>query len=232
MKSPRIAGRIVCPGEELDPSVEAEHPYVVEFGGRKIATVVGLYTEREGRKAFIKLKGLYIPRPGDVVIGLVVGQGVMNWYLDINSPYTATLMVQDFLGRQYNPAVDEMSRLLSVGDYVKARVAAFDKTRNPALTVQGEGLGRIVSGSVVEVSPAKVPRIIGKKKSMVSLIEEKTGCKLFVAVNGRVHVECGSEDMEPLVAYTIKLIEREAHTSGLTARVTRFLEEELRIRGK
>ncbi|MEM1873466.1 MAG: KH domain-containing protein, partial [Acidilobaceae archaeon] len=101
-------------------------------------------------------------------------------------------------------------KLLKPGDYVRARVQLFDKTRQPTLTVQGEGLGKIASGVVIEIQHNKIPRVIGKKRSMLSILEEKTECKIFPAVNGRVHIECPSVAHEIVAITAIKYIEREA----------------------
>lgn len=223
--------RIAAPGDELDPKVEVKEPYVVEVGGRKIATVVGLLDYKGQKPSYIPLEAVYIPKPGDIVIGLVTGIGVTNWFLDINSPYQAVLNIQDFLGRPFNPATDDPGRLLRIGDYVKAKVLAFDRTRNPLLTVQEEGLGRITEGKVVSISPAKVPRVIGRKGSMLNMIQEETGCEVFVAVNGRVHVKCDNEDLEDIVVVAVKMIEREAHKTGLTDRIRRLIREERIVRG-
>ncbi len=226
----QLAGRIGVPGEPVDDA-GGEEPYVASVGGVRRATVVGMIREsEEGGRTFVKLKGVYIPEPGHVVIGLITSVGIMNWFVDINSPYTAVLSVQDFLGRPFNPAVDDMSALLKVGDYIKAKVVAFDKTRSPTLTVQGEGLGRIVRGKVIEISPAKVPRVLGRKRSMLQVLEEKTGCSIFVARNGRIHLECPNEDLEAIAVMAIKIIEEEAHTSGLTRRIIKFIEEERKVR--
>ncbi len=230
MARERLAGKLVLPGEELDPDVETQPPFVIEVNGRKIATVVGLYQEREGKKYFTRLKGPYVPKPGDVVIGLITGIGIMNWYVDLNSPYTGVLNVNDFLGRPFNPAIDDMSKMLRVGDYVKVKIAAFDKTRNPLLTVQGKDLGRIVTGTVVEIAPAKIPRVIGRKRSMIEMLENETECRFFVAVNGRIHIACPNKELEAIAVLAVKMIEREAHTTGLTERVMKFIQEERRIR--
>ncbi len=225
------ARRIVVPGDQLEDDVDVREPFVVVHGGRKLATVVGLVSYKDSKPHFVPLESVYMPKPGDVVIGLVTGVGVTNWFVDINSPYTAILNIQDFLGRPFNPAADEPGRLLKVGDYVKAKVAAFDRTRSPLLSVQGEGLGRITEGRVIDISPAKVPRVIGRKRSMISILEEETGCRVFVAVNGRVHVVCGSRELEDVLFVAIKTIEREAHKSGLSERVRRIIREEKMVRG-
>jgi exosome complex component RRP4 len=224
--------RLVLPGEPLSLDVEAREPYIYRASdGSLRAAVPGLLDKRGDKEVFIPLEGVYIPKPGDIVIGLVSGVGVTNWFVDINSPYTAILNVQDFLGRPFNPATDELSRFLSVGDYVKAKVAAFDRTRSPLLTVQGQGLGKITEGKVVEISPARIPRVIGRKGSMLEVLTKETECEIFAAVNGRVHIKCPNRDMEAIAILAIKTIEREAFTSGLTARIRKLIEEEKLVRG-
>ncbi len=224
--------RLVAPGELLPPDTVANTPYVItDESGRKIAAVAGLLDLRGEKPSFIPLQGAYVPSKGDIVIGLVVSQGILSWTVDINSPYTAVLTASDFLGRPFNPLTDDMSKLLQVGDYIKARVEAFDRSRNPMLSVQGEGLGRIVDGKVIDVAPSRVPRLIGKKHSMVNMIREETGCDIYVAVNGRVHVKCSNPVSEAIAVLAIKKIEREAHTTGLTERIRRFIEEEKKVRG-
>jgi len=222
---------IVAPGDEVPRETIAKEPYVIEVGGRKVATVIGLLDFRGDKPSFIPLQYVYVPKPGDIVIGLIASVGVMNWFVDINSPYTAVLTAQDFLGRPYNPVTDDLTRYLKVGDYIKAKVVAFDRTRNPLLTVADEGLGRIVEGKIIEVQPAKVPRVIGKKKSMLTMLQEETGCEIFVAVNGRIHIVCPNKDLESILVLAVKMIEREAHTSGLTERVKEYIRELKRVRG-
>lgn len=226
-----LHGEIVIPGEKLDSKVEGRYPYVLDIGGSKIATVIGLLTRREDKQVFVNLKGVYVPEVGHIVIGMVESIGVTNWFIDINSPYQAILPAHDFLSRPFNPATEDLARYLKPGDYVKAKVVIFDKTRNPVLSVQGEGLGRIVNGTIVDISPSKIPRVIGRRRSMANMIEEKTGCKLFPAVNGRVHVECPNRELEVIVIMALKLIEAEAHTVGLTERVAKFIEQERVRRG-
>lgn len=165
--------KVVVPGDVLDKKVEGRSPYIIEEDGVYRATVIGALDEKESKATFSPLEGVYIPRPGDIVIGIISSIGVTNWFVDINSPYTAVLNVQDFLGRPFNPSTDDLSRILSIGDYVKARVAAFDRSRSPLLTVQGEGLGRIVDGKVIEVKPTRIPRVIGKKRSMINMLTDR-----------------------------------------------------------
>jgi exosome complex component RRP4 len=223
--------KVVVPGEPLEEDVEGDPRYLIFEEGAKRAAVIGVIDVRDSKKTFTPLEGAYIPKPGDLVIGIIIGVGVTNWMVDINSPYTAVLNIQDVLGRPYNPVTDDLNRILSVGDYILAKVAAFDRTRNPLLTIQGEGLGKITEGKVVEVKPTRVPRLIGKKGSMINMIMEETGCDIVVGANGRVHIKCPDPDKESIVLLAIKVIEREPHRKGLTEYVRRLIRQEKLVRG-
>jgi exosome complex component RRP4 len=85
-------------------------------------------------------------------------------------------------------------------------------------------MGRIEGGKLVEISPAKIPRVLGRKGSMLKVIESKTGCTLAVGQNGRIIVWGDDPRMVNLAVEAILMIEREAHTSGLTDRVALMLE--------
>jgi len=222
---------IVAPGDRLPKETQGKEPYVIEVEDGKIATVVGILDYRNGKPVFIPLQTIYIPKAGDIVIGMISSVGVMHWMVDINSPYNAVLTAQDFLGRPYNPTSDDLTRYLHVGDYIKAKVVAFDRSRNPLLTVQDQGLGKITDGKVIEIQPAKVPRVIGRKRSMITMLQNELDCEIFVAVNGRIHIKCPNKEAESILVLAIKMIEREAHKTGLTERIQKYIRELKAVKG-
>ena len=83
-------------------------------------------------------------------------------------------------------------------------------------------MGKFRGGIIVDIAPTKVPRLIGKKGSMINMIKDKTQCKIVVGQNGLVWVK-GDEDMEQLTREVIHTIEKEAHTSGLTNKIKNYL---------
>ena len=228
---------IVVPGDVLaeGDDIEVSSIYIERVGNRYIAAITGLFTveEVDGRKriGIIPLEGVYIPKPGDIVIGLVRDIGITHWEVDIASPYKGILTVQEVLDRPFNPATDSLKRYLDVGDYIVAKVVAFDRARDPLLTIKGEGLGRISEGAIVEIKPSRVPRVIGKKGSMVNMLMQETGCRILVGQNGRILVNCPNKDLEEIVVLSIRKIEAEAHTTGLTESVRAFIREERSRRG-
>ncbi len=203
--------------------------------GRVMATVTGLIDIQQVndriRLSVIPLKGRYIPKEGDIVIGIVTDIGITAWFLDIRAPFPGVLNATDYLGRPFNPATDNLRKYLDVGDVVIAKVAQFDRTRDPILTVQDKGLGKVVEGSLIEIEPCRVPRVIGKRRSMINMLMELTRCNIVVGNNGRILLKCPNPEIEAVAILAIKKIEAEAHTSGLTERIREFIIEEKIRRG-
>jgi len=163
-----------------------------------------------------------VPGPGDNVIGVVKDITFSNWIVDINSPYDGLLHISEFPKRIES---DEMSRHLRIGSSIMTRVKDVDPTMKVELTLNDRKLGQIKSGQVIEISHTRVPRLIGKGGSMISMLKKEVNCNIFVGQNGRIWISGGAEDMD-LALKTITLIQREAHTNGLTDRVVDFLKRE------
>lgn len=223
-----VPGQLIAEGSD----VEVANTYSVNKVGDKVySTVVGLSDIQGNRISVIPLEGTYMPKVGDVVIGMIEDIGLTSWIVDIKSPYRAILHANDFLTKPFNPLKDNLRKFLEVGDYIVAKITAFDRSKDPTLTAKGRGLGKITSGSVIEIIPSRVPRVIGKKGSMINMLKEETKCKIVVGLNGRIWVKGPNPDLEEIAILAIKKIERETYTSGLTDRVREFIRSERERRG-
>jgi len=229
--------RLMLPGELIGNKSEIklsprDYMYVYVQGDKVYTAVPCVVEVKEGEVTIIPLESTYIPRPGDLVIGLVETFMLTHWEVDINSPYTAVLHASNVLGRPFNPAKDDLKEYLSPGDYVIAKIEAFDRTRDPVLTVRGDRkLGRITEGKIIEINPSKVPRVIGKRGSMLNIIKGDTNCDVEVGANGRVWIRCPNEDLEDIVALAINFIEREAFAPKLAEKVRVLIADEKHERG-
>jgi len=224
---------LVVPGyllAEGDYKIETPN-FVYRVGNKYYSAVVGLAEVTNESLRVIPLEGFYYPSQDDIVIGVVKDVGITSWEVDIRAPFTAILYAADFLGRPINPAKENLSDYLDVGDVILAKIEVFDRTRDPVLTTKGKELGKITKGSIIEISPVKVPRVIGKKGSMHQVLENETGCKIVVAKNGRILIECPNEALEDIVVLAIRKIEKEAHIPGLTDRIKEFILKEKVRRG-
>ncbi len=220
--------QLVAPGELLAEGSYFPGENTYREGNRIYASRIGLADLAANRLIVVPLKGCYIPRVDDFVIGRVVDMTMSGWIVDVSAPYPAMLPLSETPAARSLSARKDLTRILNVGDLVMAEVIAFDRTRDPLLTIRGRGLGKISSGRVVHISPAKIPRLIGRKGSMISMLKKVTDCDMIVGQNGTVLVSGRQPKNERVAVAAMLMIEREAHTRGLTDRVSEMMSRELR----
>lgn len=218
--------QLVTPGDLLaeDDYIAGDNTY--KDNGKIYASRLGL-VDYEARKVYVvALKAFYIPSVGDTVIGKIMEVTTGGWIVDINAPYFAMLRASDVIDRPFKSETSDLPSIFDVGDIIIAKVVAYDRTRDPLLTVREPGLGKIMRGQLVEITPTKIPRVIGRKGSMVSMIKKETGCQITIGQNGLILISGKTLEDERLAVMALYKIEEESHTSGLTDRVTEMLRKE------
>ncbi len=218
--------QLVAPGDLLAEGDYIPGDSTYKENGKIYASRLGLVDYDGKRVHVVALKAFYIPAPGDTVIGKVVETTPGGWVIDIKAPHLARLRASDVVERSFKPETTDLPSIFDVGDLIIARVVAYDRTRDPLLTVREPGLGKIMRGQLIEITPTKIPRVIGRKGSMVSMIKRETGCQLTLGQNGLVLVSGRSPEGERLAVMALHKIEEESHTSGLTDRVTEMIKKE------
>ncbi len=216
---------LVVPGQLIAEGGYRVHEGAFREGEQVYASVVGLADLRGQDIQIIPLQGRYIPKRGDVVIGVVVDSHYSGWILDMDSPYTGNLFVSDLLQRKVDLVREDINQYLSMGDVVVAKVKDVDERMRVQLEAGEPGMGRVEGGKLVKVSPTKVPRVIGRKGSMLNTLQDVGECRLRVGQNGRIMIWGRDPRMINAVVEALLMIEREAHTSGLTDRVHLMLEK-------
>jgi exosome complex component RRP4 len=213
--------KLVIPGEFLsdDPSLADECTYVED--NKVYSTVFGIASFKN-RVRVVPLAGKYIPKPGDLIVGVIKEVTYSNWIVDIRSPYDGLLHISEFPRRIEN---DEMSKYLKIGDSIMTLVSDVDANMKVELTLNDQRLRPIREGRVIEVTPSKVPRFIGRSGSMIAMLKNETKCNIFIGQNGRIWITGRDNGMELAIKSLLK-IERETHISGLTERITNFLKEQ------
>ena len=216
--------RHVIPGEVIvSGSYRAEQNTVME-GDKIFATVIGLSDVHDGSVRVIPLTGGYYPKDDDLVIGKIVSHSAMSWEVDINSCYAGMLPATDVFGRDFSSHSDDLTAKLGNGDLIVARIVNADKTRDPLLTISGRELGKIDSGELVNISPSKVARLIGKRGSMIQTIESGTHAQITIGQNGLVVVSCEDSDGLLKAIKAIELVDEKAHIANLTDQINDMLE--------
>ena len=216
--------RHVIPGEVIvSGSYRAEQNTVME-GDKILATVIGLSDVHDGSVRVIPLTGGYYPKDDDLVIGKIVSHSAMSWEVDINSCYAGMLPATDVFGRDFSSHSDDLSAKLGNGDLIVTRIVNADKTRDPLLTISGRELGKIDSGELVNISPSKVARLIGKRGSMIQMIESGTNAQITIGQNGLIVVSCEDSDGLLKAIKAIELVDEKAHIANLTDQINDMLE--------
>jgi exosome complex component RRP4 len=93
--------------------------------------------------------------------------------------------------------------------------------------MKGRGLEVLEGGMILDVSPAKIPRIIGRRGSMINMINDHLRIDSVVGQNGRIWIKTSDVHKLRLAIKAFKMIEAQAHTSNLTDRINKMLSEAL-----
>jgi exosome complex component RRP4 len=172
----------------------------------------------------VPLSGRYEPKVGDVIIGKVIDVMISGWRISTNSAYSSVLSLRDASSR-YIPKGADLTQFYDIGDYVSMKITNVTSQNLIDVSMRGPGLKKLTGGRVITVNTHKVPRIIGKQGSMVSMIKQSTGCMMMVGQNGVIWLD-GEPKNELVAVNAIKMIEEQSHLAGLTDRVKAFLEKE------
>ncbi|HEV2165551.1 MAG TPA: exosome complex RNA-binding protein Rrp4 [Thermoplasmata archaeon] len=219
--SPSDGDRVlVLPGEEIAAAGLKPGPGTYRVHGRTYASVLGFVSKRPPIVRVVALSGRYIPQTQDVVVGTVTDVQGTFWLLDIGAPRWAPLHMT---GTPWKIDFGETDQYLHVGDAVVVAGENLDATGRIGVTMNGDGLGKIEGGTIVTVSPARVPRIIGRGGSMITTLTQHTGAKIVVGQNGRIWID-GTDEAIHRVQESLRLIEEEGQRRGLTERITSYLK--------
>jgi len=220
---------VVLPGELIEEKKGRKAGSGTFFEGEKVfAKFLGIPRVNEIEISVIPLSGVYIPNVGDKVLGVVESVEISGWMVDVNSPYTAFLPLSEGVSGFVDTQRAELSRFYDIGDVIFCRISRVTKNKTTQISVReigygrGEGFRKLFGGIVIKVTPSKVPRIIGKAGSMITLIKNKTKCDITIGQNGLVWIR-GEDKTKAIEA--ILTIEKESHTIGLTEKIEKMLGE-------
>jgi len=204
---------IVVPGQLLADNDRRSGPGTFVRDGRIYSAIMGLFRQADGIVRVIPLSGRYRPQRGDKIVGIVSDIKPMTVEVDIGGDFTAVIKL---------PEKEVPSLKVDIGDCIfgEIRAAGIRGT-----VIASEGLQKIPSGILVRINPAKVPRLVGRKGSMIQVLRRESGCDFWVGRNGFVVVNGPDPSSEFAAISAINLIESEAHLPGLTERVINLLRK-------
>jgi exosome complex component RRP4 len=234
---------VVVPGEVLTEDTKNYLPgrgTILNKDRTKIISLnIGLKQVKRNYINVIPLRGFYTPRPGDKVIALVTDKNPVKYICDINAKDRGILKPKNTVARGkprgYRGGApdrhDNSTEKYDIGDILIVKVLSADRLNKPELTTVGKYLGKRRDGLVITIDPPKIPRVIGRSGSMIKMLKNLTKSNIFVTQNGRIWLKSEDIAYERLLIDAIRKIEKEAHTVGLTDRMSEFIENEKEIRG-
>ncbi|MCD6496439.1 MAG: S1 RNA-binding domain-containing protein [Candidatus Aenigmarchaeota archaeon] len=172
----------------------------------------------------IALNGIYMPQRDDMIIGEVTDIQSNGWVVDIGAPYQAYLPLSGVRG-YLDPAKNDMSKVYDVGDMIYGKIKMVSSTQSVHISMFDRMCRKFSGGRILNVNPAKVPRIIGKSGSMIDMIKRKTGCRIIVGQNGIVWLEGETHETENFVIDVIETIQKKSHIEGLTNEIEKMLDK-------
>ena len=218
------SNHFVLPGDVISNGSSSLKQNVILEGDKLVSTTIGFTENNDGAVDVIALTGLYTSEVDDLVIGKIVSHNSLSWEVDINSSYRAMLPASDIFGKDYSPSRDDLSLKLIIGDIVLARIVNSDSKR-PLITINGQNLGKIDDGELIKISPAKVPRLIGKHGSMIQSIEESTGASITIGQNGWVIFKSDNPISLKNAIASIKMADLILHDDNLEEKIQNMLDE-------
>jgi len=218
----QLRGDIVVPGESIGSKGGRRGDFTYVDGNEVKAGVFGLKEAKENSISVIPLAGKYMPKEGDMVVGVVSDVNRNGWLISINAPYETYMNRERRRDRDDDEGFD-LRRLYKEGDIVSVKIFSVDEVKSS----YAEGPRKLVGGRIVILNAKKIPRVIGSKKSMLALLRDKSGCRVVVGQNGIIWIDGPEKNMEVVVEAILK-IEHESHTKGLTDRISDFLDENMK----
>ncbi len=209
---------LVLPGQLLSDNGKRSGEGTYAVGGKIYAAQAGFASIRNNKVVVTAFKTAYKPMPGDRVIGIISDVKPNGFEVDLGRHLTGVIRIPD--------REEVTSANLKVGDVVYVKIK--DSGLSGVVIERSARIKKIESGLLIQLHPSKIPRLIGRRGSMINLIKKLTGCELLVGRNGFVVINGPTPETEFAAMKAVKMIEEEAHTSGLTERVKKYLRELLR----
>ncbi|AAT42980.1 exosome complex RNA-binding protein Rrp4 [Picrophilus oshimae] len=213
--------QIVYPGEKIDLEGQKPRNGLYEENDEYYSEYFGVVQKSDKFIDIVPFNGPYMPRINDKVIGKVIDVSATMWTVDINSPYFSLMHMND---TPWHVTSGDLRKYLNVGDYIYAKVSILNEIKESWLSLKDVNLRKLEEGSIIYIKAPKVPRVIGKAGNMINMIKSETNTKIIVGQNGLIWIDGEPENVD-LAINAIGMVEKEAHTFGLTDRVKAYLDK-------
>ncbi len=209
---------IVIPGQLLSENENEAGSGTYVSNGKVYSLLYGI-ANLKNRVSVVPFSARYFPVRKDFIIGTVIQITSSNWIMKTGSPYDGLLHVSEFPKRVESSV---MKKYMDIGDCAIVRIKDVSRSMKVELTLREQGTKILKNGRLIEITPSRIPRVIGHGGSMVNILKKGSDCDIFVGKNGLIWINGKEKDMDRLTT-AIFMIDKQSHTSGLTNRISAFL---------
>lgn len=214
--------RLVTPGEAIGASSGARAGTgTVKQGQDIISTKLGWVKENNGVLFVEPIHSSYLPRSGDLVIGIIESVRNNLWFAEVNGPFNGLLPMSLAPWKvEFGAAREHMD----IGDVMLARVQEVDEAHNIVLTMKGVGLRKLKEGSVLELPVNLIKLIREDNEKILNLFKESSDCRIIVGDNGRIWVD-GSPENISMIRAGFDLVNEIGHQQNVFDSINEFIEQ-------
>ena len=217
-------GEIVVPGEDLANGIDYLPGRGTYREGEDIlSSIVGLFRVDGRLTKVIPLSGKYQPKRHDMVIGKVVDIMTGGWRVDIGYPFNAGISLKEG-SRDFIPNDANLRDYFDIGELIVGKIVNMKGPKIIDVSMTMPGCRKLMGGRIIKVESSRVPRIIGKEGSMISMIKTATECNITIGQNGLAWISGPSAEKEHQAVKAISKVNDEAPSKGLTDKIKKFLE--------
>ncbi len=212
---------VVIPGQLLSGNEKDAGAGTYVSNGKVYSLLYGIANSKN-KVSVVPFSSTYFPVRKDFIIGTVIQITSANWIMSTGSPYDGLLHVSEFPKRVDSSG---MKKYMDIGDSAIVRVKDVSRSMKVELSLREQGTKILKKGRLVEITPSRIPRVIGHGGSMVNILKNGTNCEIFVGKNGLIWINGKEKDMDQLTE-AIFMIDKQSHTTGLTDRISEFLSRD------
>ena len=212
--------RLVTPGMVIGPLTGMRvGSGAIVHNDEIIATKVGWVKQKNNVVSVDAINHSYIPRSGDLVVGIVAEVRNNLWFLNINGSFQGLLPMSL---APWKVEFGHARKHMDVGDCVLARVQEVDECHNVVLTMKGIGLRKLSQGSVIEVGVNLLDKLRGENDSVINSIRESSDCRIVLGQNGRIWVD-GDENGTSWMRDAINMAVAEGHKEDFNNKLSELI---------
>jgi len=201
--------KIVIPGEKIK-SIEKE-----KFKNYKI---INCFTKEKNKKIeiyskfygilndnnkekiieVIPINGKYLPKIGDFVIGKIKEVMPNMWIIDINSPFSATLLLKDAFNERIDVEKVDLSKFYDINDIIFGKITNITRNKTVRISLKSSPQKKLKNGLIIEINNILNHWLIQNKEKILERLKKKE-IEIVIGKNRLIWVKGKKEILSKLV---------------------------------